>query len=800
VIGSDAKVSGDVELVNGGVADLHLGDVKGRLEYQKRLLTFENLEMKALSPVRGNGFVDFSPKVGVDYRFDMNIARASTQQILETFKNFKLGFEPPVGGELTGRVSIDNTDQGTLRVLASGRARQIEWYGERWRGANFTFRYTPNEVEISQMLLMKRSGGLNVRATFSEKKSQMRFVSDGLRLEELNHLGTAPLQGALYGSLDLNGKMAAPAMKGEINLKKILFRGRPVENLTATFKTNHNEVETVVLPASKRMKLVWKRLVDETDKFDIDVSMNQYDASVWLMGWLQKDIPTLNQLLVQGKVSLNGKWNQWDSIRGGGSVDGIQIGFRGTPMTNTAPIPLVFGSGGVSVGPLKLKGNDALIDGNLVYKPNQSINAKLDGTLDLEHIQALIPGIEYARGKTTLSMRIDGSTDRFSMLGNVRVDEGLFRLMGMNDEFKASHIQLGLTHDRIHLVQFKSSLGGGDVTAEGEVKIDRFTRFSPNIKFAVNRANLNATDYLKAQFSGDFTLQGAAVPFALKGNCKLWESMLTQLSQEKVPQGIGEPVLKFDVKCQADRGLKVQADVLNAEFKGNLELKGNNQQVGLLGQVESTEGYMIFRDTKFLLSGATVRFESENKILPRFNLSGRSLVKERKALGAQEFDVTLQVLGTPDDYKIRLSSSPPVPEGELISLLLLGVTNQGQGGNFADFGSALAGQIPLSSKLQNSLGVGIKVGTQTSASATSPGTSNATVPSVSIEKDITKRTKVSYSNTLEAEAVREFKVEHMLDDHFTVNGTAVGKPSGSTANPQTNVSVGADVRYRFEFE
>ena len=202
---------------------------------------------------------------------------------------------------------------------------------------------------------------------------------------------------------------------------------------------------------------------------------------------------------------------------------------------------------------------------------------------------------------------------------------------------------------------------------------------------------------------------------------------------------------------------------------------------------------------------------------PRFNVSAKSFVKEQRAQVPIEYEVTLSAYGTPQDYKIRLNSVPALSEPDLIALLVLGVTTRGQDDNYLDFGSTLVGKSPLQTKLQNEFGVNIKVNMQRNNTApvasganTSTGSGGASggnltnpldnsVPAVKIQKDITNRTKVSYSSTLDQNALKEFKIEQLLDENFTVNASAVDKFRGSTQNDSIK-SYGLDFRYRFQFE
>jgi hypothetical protein len=119
-------------------------------------------------------------------------------------------------------------------------------------------------------------------------------------------------------------------------------------------------------------------------------------------------------------------------------------------------------------------------------------------------------------------------------------------------------------------------------------------------------------------------------------------------------------------------------------------------------------------------------------------------------------------------------------------------------------GGTLSGQIPVQSKIQSELGLDIKMSNEPSQVLPNTAVVNSVattemVPIVRIQKEITKSTKLSYSNTFEAFPVRELKIEHRLDDNFTLNGTAVDKHL-STTDTNSVQSYGLDFRYRFKFE
>jgi translocation and assembly module TamB len=213
------------------------------------------------------------------------------------------------------------------------------------------------------------------------------------------------------------------------------------------------------------------------------------------------------------------------------------------------------------------------------------------------------------------------------------------------------------------------------------------------------------------------------------------------------------------------------------------------------------------------MSTANVKFEERNKVAPRFNVSGRAVVREQRTSVPTDYEVNLQVFGTPKDYKIRLTSVPSLLEPDLISLLVLGVTTRGQEGNYVDLGSVIAGQTPFQSKIQNEFGVDIRMGTQTRSNVpggVTPGggtqspTASAdqtVVPSVKLQKNISDKTSMSISTTVGEEIpYKEFRIEHLLNENFTVNGTALERSRGGATQTDSVRSYGLDFRYHFTFE
>lgn len=808
VQGGEPRIAGTFDLLGASFVDLKLGDTKGQAYYQNQLLSFENLELPGLEPIRGSGFVDFRPEE-VHYKFNVDIQRALMNRIFSVFPEDSLTFHHPTDGEANSRVSIEGGhDEGGVEVVASGRAKAFQWYDEKWRSSDFIFTYRDDLVELNRVMLLKESGGIEVKGFFKDDKSRLSFTSHDLRIDDLNFFRGAPLSARLEGEVTLegNGEEIMRTGSGELRLLNTTFRGKPFADSVIQARPVDGGIEFLgsIFGDTAKGRYVRGKMKDE-----LMLVFRKFDLAPLVSTAMNKDLPALLSMNASGDVSLKGDFTKWDTLEGSGQFLELELGLRGNPMRNTNPVNLSMSKGNIEVGRFQLLGTDGEVSGDLILWQGEKVESSLDGKLDLQYLHPFIPGLEYGAGKTTVALRISGKPSRYRMLGNVVLEDGTLRLTGLEDEFRNSDLQISVSHEQLNVDKFEAKVNGGKLLVSGAVGIDRFSKLAPNLKIITDRVGLRFQDYLETRLSGQFTLTGEQAPYLMKGECSLVSGKLTKFAAEASPPTNETPSLKFDIACAAKDGFRVETDVMNADFGGRFNVLGNTQNLGLVGRAEANSGYLFFRETRFDLESATVRFESPNSIRPRFRVAGRALVKEQKAIAPEEYQVNLQVIGVPEDYKIRLTSSPALTENDLISLLVLGVTSssQGQGeGNYVDLGTTIVGQMPLQSKLQDELGVDIKIKTQsqqvdqlqqttTSAGATS---GDITVPAVQIQKEITDKTKVSFSNTLEAIPVREFRIEQILDENLTVNATAGSGNRGNTAQPVQ--TYGLDFRFRFEFD
>jgi translocation and assembly module TamB len=155
-------------------------------------------------------------------------------------------------------------------------------------------------------------------------------------------------------------------------------------------------------------------------------------------------------------------------------------------------------------------------------------------------------------------------------------------------------------------------------------------------------------------------------------------------------------------------GAPVSLGAINLTLGGDLHItKARGQQIALLGSVNTVRGTYDFQSRRFeILRDGTVRFSGEplNELNPILDIRTRRLI--------QGVEARVNVRGTMKQPDIQLSSTPPLEQADILSLIVfnqpINSLGEGQAVSLAQRAQAMAaGQLAgaLSSSIGSALGV-----------------------------------------------------------------------------------------------
>ena len=245
--------------------------------------------------------------------------------------------------------------------------------------------------------------------------------------------------------------------------------------------------------------------------------------------------------------------------------------------------------------------------------------------------------------------------------------------------------------ERFEIERLNAVAGDGTVSAEGFVSLAEASGYPMNVQIRMDDARLARSDGLSATASGSLSLTKAARQNALlSGNIVLPETRYEIISQgsAEIPELAGvrfkpprgpqritgdepaEPqpglfdLVRLDIDLSAPERLYVSGMGLESEWEADLNLGGTSASPRISGDVELIRGTLGFAGRSFELAEGRVAFTGGTTLDPRITLVASEDI--------EDVTVNVQVTGRAYDPQIAFSSTPGLPQDEIVSRILFG--------------------------------------------------------------------------------------------------------------------------------
>lgn len=317
------------------------------------------------------------------------------------------------------------------------------------------------------------------------------------------------------------------------------------------------------------------------------------------------------------------------------------------------------------------------------------LTGSVQARLDLGALPTLLQlDAQTMDGTAMADMELSGSLAEPLLAGTIATDDGRYQNLNTGTVLAKVNLLARAEGQAIHLERLSATDGdGGRITAEGSLE------FGGEITYEMLARLRNATvvrmPEATSTASGSLDLSGNAEQAALGGTLTLERTEISipgELPDEvveldvrriNVPEeeggeeaeagaGAGEPPFDFglDVAVDIPNQLFVRGRGLEAEFKGQLAVRGSADAPEIVGTMELIRGrYAILGQTLTLTEGI-IRFTGAVPPEPQILLVATARSGDVQA--------TMRVSGTADNLNIQLSSDPPLPQDEILARLIFG--------------------------------------------------------------------------------------------------------------------------------
>jgi autotransporter translocation and assembly factor TamB len=134
--------------------------------------------------------------------------------------------------------------------------------------------------------------------------------------------------------------------------------------------------------------------------------------------------------------------------------------------------------------------------------------------------------------------------------------------------------------------------------------------------------------------------------------------------------------VSLDIRIGHRQPFYVANNLADLQLAPDLQVGGTLARPVVSGRAQVTEGELTYQKKTFTITRGVVDFVDPYRIAPEVEVVSETRVRD--------WQITLDVSGTPDALLFKLTSDPPEEDNDILSLLLLGRTSreliEGEGG------------------------------------------------------------------------------------------------------------------------
>jgi translocation and assembly module TamB len=513
---------------------------------------------------------------------------------------------------------------------------------------------------------------------------------------------------------------------------------------------------------------------------EINLHFNHLDVDSLLRTYLRGNVTGHSALA--GDVHLQGPLRLPRELQVTADLSDLYADIQNVKVRNDGPVRFVASDELLKIEQFRLigEGTDLSAEGSAQLTGEQKLNMRAQGRLNLKLIETLNPDFTSS-GVVAVDVGFFGSVTKPAMQGRLQITNGSIAYFDLPSSLSEINGSLVFNQDRLQIENLTARTGGGavkfagfattynrqinfDLTASGQ---DVRLRYPPGVSSTAT-ADLHWTgSNLSSTLSGDITVTKLAVTPGFD-----FAAYMERASQTTaLPQT--NPLLnriRMDVHIVTTPELQMQTAIARLSGDADLHLRGSAAKPVLQGRADIIEGDIYFNGSKYRLERGEVTFTNPVTTTPNLDLQASTQVRD--------YDITVNLNGTPDKLKMNWRSEPPLPEADIIALLALGRTQEesaqlqqsGQSQFTQEASSALLAEAlnaTVSNRVQRLFGVSrIKIDPQGLSTETNP----ARGPQVTLEQQVANNLTLTYSTNVSQVAQQIIQVEYNLTRNISVIG------------------------------
>jgi translocation and assembly module TamB len=609
-----------------------------------------------------------------------------------------------------------------------------------------------------------------------------------------------PIEGRAAFDLEGSGTPENVALHGQWNIQDLVVAGTPAGSFRGKLNWHGRNLEATGESAAEGDALHFSgRARTEGDwPAELTGNFSDFRFGPWIRLLLNGKFDS--SVMGSGSVKMTGPLLRPKQLVVESQVARLAIKSSDLTWTNAQPIDLRYTSGRLNIGRFHLQGpsTNLEVEGSVRFGEQSSLALSAKGDSDAKFLGLLDPAVK-ATGSSKVDLIINGTPLHPLLFGNLGVQDlnltyGDFpiRLFGMNGEIR-------LEGERATVQSLRGTSGGGTVNVQGYMTFGALPRFE--VTAQVDQVRMQyPTDFVSV-LSGALRLAGTSRNSRMEGELTIRQlhaspdftvlGLLSDVgaSPATPPIGAASPVaskVQLNVQVVSSPTVRLEAQDLTIVADVDLHLQGTLANPVVVGGIHILNGEAVVRGNRYKLNRADISMTNPFRTQPTLDLEATTRV--------QQYDLTMDVSGALDRFKIAYRSDPPLPTSDILSLLALGYSRQQEQaatmgnertstvGASALLSEALSSQT--SGRIQRLFGVSrIRIDPNVG------GPENIAGARVTVEQQVTRQLTLTYITDTGSSQRRVIQFEWQVNDNASLLGIR-----------DRNGIFGVELRFRSRFK
>ena len=302
-------------------------------------------------------------------------------------------------------------------------------------------------------------------------------------------------------------------------------------------------------------------------------------------------------------------------------------------------------------------------------------NGGVRGDLEAIRLIALAYGHDIG-GRIDSSFTLGGTPETPVIQADASVSDGLYEYGGMGLRLNQISLNAALDDGALSVEATGASAGGGTVTATGRMGAEAADR----IDLQLSRLLVYDRNGDRARLSGGAELRDTEDARMVTGALTIDEAVFSldnlpeqsvrtldvrwkeDLTDEEIEPVLEKPI-RFDFSVASDRRIFINGRGLDSEWGVQLAVTGSPSAPLLNGRATLVRGELELARRPFVFDSGLVTFDGP------LDTARIAIAANRQVNG---FNARVDVTGSPTSPRIELSSTPDLPQDEILARMLFG--------------------------------------------------------------------------------------------------------------------------------